>query len=59
VLGGVPGGGQRAQGEPTEVDLLAVLQPAMGKAEPACAGRQDLSAVGGSELAGAGEEIGV
>jgi hypothetical protein len=59
VLGGVPRGGQRLQGEPTQVDLLGVLQPMMGKAEPAGPGREDLGAVGGGQFPAAGQEVGV
>jgi hypothetical protein len=59
VLGGVPGGGQGAQGEPAQVDLLAVLQRPVGEAEPAGAGRQDVGAAGGGQLPAASEEVGV
>ncbi|MCM4083149.1 hypothetical protein LXN57_36920 [Actinoplanes sp. TRM88002] len=54
-----PGGGQRAQGEPAEVDLGAVIEA--GVVEGALPGgrRQNPGAVVVRELAGAGQEIGV
>ena len=59
VLGGVPRGGQHPEGEPAQVDLLAVLQAAMGEAEPARARGEDLGAVGGGQLPAAGQEVGM
>ena len=59
MLGGVPRGGQHPQGEPAQVDLLAVLQPAMGEAEPAGSRGEDLGAVGGGQLPAAGQEVGM
>jgi hypothetical protein len=59
VLGGVPGGGQHPQGEPTQVDLLGVLQAAMGEAEPAGSRGEDPGAIGGGQLPAAGQEVGV
>ena len=59
MLRRVPGGGQRAQGEPTQIELLAVLQPPMGEAEPAGCGAQNLGAGGGGQLPAASQEVGV
>ena len=59
MLGGVPGGGQHPQGEPAQVDLLAVLQAAMGEAEPAGPRGEDLGAVGRGQLPAACQEVGV
>jgi hypothetical protein len=57
MLGCMAWGGHHPQGEPPQVDLLAVLEPAMSKAEPASAGRVDLGAGGGGQLAAAGQKV--
>jgi hypothetical protein len=59
MLRGVPRGGQHPQGEPAQVDLLAVLQAPVGEAEPAGARRQDLGTGDGGQLPAAGQEVGV
>ena len=59
VLVGVTRGSDRAQGEPAEVDLLAVLEPAVRELPPTGSRGEHLGAVGGRELHGAGEEVGV
>ena len=58
MLGGVPRGGQHPEGEPAQVDLLAVLQAAMGEAEPAGVGRGP-GRRRRRRLAAAGQEVGV
>ena len=59
VLGGVPGRGQRAQGQPAEVDLVAVAEADMVEV-PVTGGRgQDRRVVVGVQLPGAGQEVGV
>src|SRR5688500_3674977 len=58
VLVGVPGSAQGAQGQPAQVDLVAVAQPAVAVgALPGRRGKQ-LRAVGG-QVDGAGDEVGV
>jgi hypothetical protein len=59
VLGRVTRGGQHPQGQPAQVDLLAVLQAAMGKAKPARPGREDLGAGRGGQFPAAGQEVGM
>ena len=59
VFIGVPGGGQGAQGEPAEVDLVTVAQTAMRERTSAGHRRQDRRPVRGGELGRAGEEVGV
>ncbi len=59
VLVGVAGGGEGAQSEPAEVDLVAVAQPDVVELAAAGGGGEDGRAVGGGEVEGAGEEVGV
>ena len=56
MLGRVPGGGEGAQAQAPQVELVAVVESARRELEP-CRGRcYDLGAAGG-KLAAAGDEI--
>jgi hypothetical protein len=59
VLVGVPGSAQRAQPEATQVELVAVAEAGVVEGATAGGRRDDGRAVGGGELAGTGEEVGV
>ncbi len=59
MLGGVAGGRQSAQGQPTQVDLVTITQPDMVEGPIAGRAGEDLGAVIRRELAGAGQEVGV
>ena len=59
MLVGVPGGGDGLQPQPPQVDLVAVAKPPVRISAAPGGGGQHLRAVGGRELAGAGEEVGV
>ena len=54
-----PGGGQGAQRQPAEVDLVAVAEAAVVEGALPGGRGEDLRAVVGGELAGAGQEVGV
>ena len=58
VLGGVARGGQRVEGEPAEVERVAVDESVVGVLQAGGAGGDHLGASGG-ELAAAGDEVGV
>ena len=58
VLGRVPGRGQGLQHETAEVELVAVIEPAVGPLDPARPGRQHGCPVR-RQLSAAGEEVGM
>ncbi len=59
MLLGVSRCADRAQGEPAEVDLFAVLEPTVRELPTTGSRREHLGAVSGGELDRAGEEVGV
>jgi hypothetical protein len=59
VLVGVPRCGHRDQPQPAEVDLVAVVQPAVRELAPARGRGEHLRCVVMSQLGGPGQEVGV
>lgn len=57
MLVGVPGRGQSAQSQPTEIDLVPVVQAGMAKLPMPSRRGQDAGAFGDRQLAGTGHEV--